>query len=388
MTKAPTKHGLERKFKSWRKGKSKFSSKKGSLKKQLRGHERLLSKLPEDEDDRRKELQKKIHDLKLEIGEKEQHLQEKKHAERSHGQKFLDRQRLVRKEKQERNGKSRKDELYKLALDQVYVAHHPNDVKYMPLYQKGSRVVDQSRQLYRRAVTRKRILKLLSSSSAPGRCNWIPKDQYARLPKDWTIQDEEKIFGGSISRKDIKQKKEQGTDDSRFVVASNHDALLQAAEQAETELNKEEEADDNKSVEVKSSVKSVGDSSSSSDSSSDDEEDAEAKQTETAHPVQSDTSSDDSDSDSSSSDDDSDDENIQKKPDLSLQRLIPNKEVDDEEEDDFLLDDNADEKKDGGNVFQNTAAQLPALGQRGDKSKGWETQRQRPGQYKKQRVRR
>lgn len=379
MMRDPTKHGLERKFKSWRKGKSKHASKKGSLKQQMRGHMRLLAKLPEDQVDRRKDLQQKIDDLKLGIGQKEQHLHEKKNAERSHGPKFLDRQRLVRKEKQERKGNNRKDELFKIALDQVYVAHHPNDVKYMPLMQKGNRVVDQSRQLYRRAVTRKRILKMLSSSSAPNRINWIPKEQYARLPKDWTIQDEEKTFGGSVTRKDIKQKKEQGANDSRFAMASNHDALLQAATQAETELEKEEEVFDTKSVE------SVGDSSSSSDSSSDDE-DTEAKQTENAEPKQSDTSSDDSDS--SSSDDDSDDDSIQKKPALNSKRLVPDKVEDEDEEDDFLLDEDADEAKDGGNVFQNTAAHLPALGERGDKSKGWETQRQRPGQYKKRRVRR
>ena len=347
------------------------------MKQQLRGQERLLTKLPADQEDRRKELQQKIDDLKLQINEKDQHLQEKKNAERSHGQRFLDRQRLVRKEKQERSGKNRKSELTKIALDQVYVAHHPNDVKYMPLFQKGTRVVDQSRQLYRRAVTRKRILKQLSSSSPPSRCDWIPKDQYDRLPEDWTIQDEEKTFGGSISRMGIKQKKEKGADDSRFALEASHDALLQAADQIKTELDKEEEidGDDEKNPKDDESMDSVGDSSSSSDSSSD-EEDVVQKKT-------SDTSSDDSDS--SSSEDGSQDDDVQERPTLSSQRLVQESE---DEEDDFLLDGDPDGSNDGGNVFQKTSAQLPALGEKGDKSKGWETQRQRPGQYKKRRVRR
>ena len=57
---------------------------------------------------------------------------------------------------------------------------------------------------------------------------------------------------------------------------------------------------------------------------------------------------------------------------------------DEESVDDFLLDANEDT-----NVFQKTTAQLSAFDNvRGDKSKGWETQRQRPGQFKRRRVRR
>merc|ERR1712146_470795 len=115
----------------------------------------------------------------------------------------------------------------------------PNGVKYMPLFQKGERVVDQSRQLYRRAITRRRILRELASK--PNTSSWIPQDQYKRLPNNWSIQDEEKVFGGSISRKRTKGKKTMHTDDSRFALASQHEALLQAADQIEIELKKEED---------------------------------------------------------------------------------------------------------------------------------------------------
>ena len=98
ITKAPSKHGLERKFKSWRKGKSQKANKRSSLKQQLRGLERLLAKKGDEDDDKKVELETKIRELKEEIDSKQQVLQEKKHAERSHGARFLDRQRLTRKD--------------------------------------------------------------------------------------------------------------------------------------------------------------------------------------------------------------------------------------------------------------------------------------------------
>jgi hypothetical protein len=411
MFKTPTSHGMDRKFKSWRKGKSQKASKKGSLKTQLRGHTRMLTKVPEDQTDRRNGLQQKIQELTAEINQKEQNLVEKKNAERAHAPRFLDRKKLTRKERQERNGENRDRELYKLALDEVYAAHHPNDIKYMALFQKGQRVVDQSRQLFRRAVTRKRILNLLASSSAPTPCNWITKDQYDRLPKDWTIQDEENTFGGSVSRKDVKQKKVLQTDDSRFALAPQHEGLLQAADEMETELDKEEgdAADPNKTVLNSSSSDDSDDdqakvetkatnankvkenaADSSSDSDSSDDSDMDAETSPTSNVKGNKASSKVASDSSSSSDSDSDDEDEVKedaKP-TSLPKSTPEPvEMHGDEVDDFLIDDDKDQN-DSANVFQNASTHLPGLSVRGDKSKGWETQQQRPGDYKKKRVRR
>lgn len=94
IVKAPTKHGLDRKFKPWRRGKSEKSNKRSSLKQQLRGIERLLQKLPEGDKERRDELENKVTTLKQEIDEKQKVIQEKKHADKAHGQRFLDRQRV------------------------------------------------------------------------------------------------------------------------------------------------------------------------------------------------------------------------------------------------------------------------------------------------------
>ena len=301
--KVPTKHGLDRKFKPWRKGKSSKSKKRSSLKQQLRGHERLLAKIvntaekdPKQEgggeEEKTQELKNKITALKQEIAEKQQSMVEKKHAEKSHGQRFLDRQRLTRLEKKVRksdvDNNEQEKQLIKLALDQVYVAHHPNDVKYMPLFKYGKRVVDQSRHLFRRAVTRKRILKDVKTYT---KVSWIIANQYERLPTkdEWTIQDEERVFGGSVSRSNKDNTKSVSkTEDSRFAMASNHEAVLKAAEQAESELlqqdKEEEQNNDGDNMDIidsgnKKTKTSKGDSkkddsssSSSDDSDSDDEE--------------------------------------------------------------------------------------------------------------------
>ena len=72
MPRPPSKHGLERKFKPWRRGKSAMSKvtsndgshskkPKGSLRHQLRGKERLLAKLlnPQARQAERDEMDKK-----------------------------------------------------------------------------------------------------------------------------------------------------------------------------------------------------------------------------------------------------------------------------------------------------------------------------------------
>ncbi|VEU44935.1 unnamed protein product [Pseudo-nitzschia multistriata] len=441
----PTKHGLDRKFKPWRKGKSANSNKRSSLKQQLRGHERLLSKILKSaenkdgaDETRTKELKSKIAALKIEISQKQQSMVEKKHAEKAHGQRFLDRQRLTREEKKVRksNGADQEQQLLKLALDKVYVAHHPNDVKYMPLFKHGKRVTDQSRQLFRRAVTRKRILRDINKVT---RVNWIGSDQYERLPKDeWTIQDEERVFGGSVSRSN---KEKTGsvtkTEDSRFAMASNHEELLRAAAEAESDLLQQDDhtakPGTSGSAEPEKGVTEKNDSSSSDDDSSDSEDEevnplsntaktsrnesaAQQKAKEENSSSSSDSDSSDSDSDddetktssskadtskrksasgSSTSDSDSssdsdsdssDDEGDDKKQSsgANLQTSTTSSEDEEEEVDDFLVDATGDH-----DVFKKPAVKVPAMSAyRGDKSKGFDTQSQRPGEYRKKRIRR
>ena len=135
MPRPPSKHGLEKKFKPWRKGKSNTAAKKKSCpKNQLRGQVRLLAKFESNSDpDKRKELEESIFALKKEIADKEGIEKERQHAQQSHGVRFLERQRLFRMEKAVRKliddandtneQASYQQELNRIALDQVYVAH-------------------------------------------------------------------------------------------------------------------------------------------------------------------------------------------------------------------------------------------------------------------------
>jgi hypothetical protein len=448
MYKTPSKHGLDRKYKPWRKGKSEHSKNRSSLKKQLRGYTRLSTQLQNghinktndnsnkneaddgDEDDVDNQalinVQQKIDTLRQEISQKQQSMQEKKHAEKAHGQRFMDRQRLTRQEKVARKLTStteREEWLYKLALDKVYVAHHPMDVKYMPLFKRGQRVIEFSRTLYRRAVTRKRILRDLSSSSLQhNRVAWIAADLYDRLPKEWSIQDEERVFGGSIARqnKNKQQDHPATSQDARFAVAlTQQEALLKAADDIEATLKQEEEdvdEPDKRYAEKEESDRSSNSSEGSTSGEDDDPVDLlqddnptnksqKTKLQQLASMKHDDNGSDsDSSGSSSSSSSSSNDSDHEEASDTIGTKLpLPSKaggeprvrkreqlafgiDREHDEDDDFLVD-ATEEHKD---VFQTSAAQkIPAWNPvRGDKSQGWQTQMQRPGEFKRQQKRR
>ena len=84
--KPPTKHGLERKYKPWRKGKSaKFEAGKksnASQKNQLRGQKRLLSKLQNNNASAEsiEAVKQKISQIQKDIAEYEAREKEKKNA--------------------------------------------------------------------------------------------------------------------------------------------------------------------------------------------------------------------------------------------------------------------------------------------------------------------
>merc|ERR1712194_771347 len=126
----------------------------------------------------------------------------------------------------------------------------------------------------------KRILRDLADSSlisTKSKVTWIGIDQYERLPKDWTIQDEENFFGGSISRSSNKNSTKKTKEDARFTIAPNHEMLLKAAEQAKSDLRQEDEKGKDKVPKKIVGEKLVGKagrqvSKCDSSSSSDDEE--------------------------------------------------------------------------------------------------------------------
>lgn len=404
MPKPPSKYGLERKYKSWRKGKSAKAKSKGSLKQQLRGKERLLAKLPETESERRQEIEQQIQELKTEIEGKQIVEKERQNAKDSHGLRFLERQRLTRNERSlrkllaaasTREEKTRFEaELQRIALDQVYVAHFPHDMRYIPLFRNGVRMVDvNARKLARRATTRKRILKNLGED----RVKWIAADQYERLPLEWSVEMEKKTFAAAVNGDTA----EAEIIDNRFAASlPQHAALLEAAEQAEIEARKELE--EQKEPENIMEGTDSSDESSEDNSSSDDEANPltesrnETKQTtKEDESIDSESSDGDRSSDSeaqaklpqaneSSSDEDSSSDSDSSDEDETSRTLKLSNEISIAEEfDDFLVPATNDV-----NVFDKARHDAPQNDfVSGDKSKGWATQRQRPGQFKKRRTR-
>ena len=437
MPRLPSKHGLERKYKSWRRGKSKTAKasdkplSKTSLKNQLRSHQRFLAKVTDDK--LRKEVLETIERVKQEIVVKEAKEREKDNASKSHGARFLERQKLVRleaqarkeleKARQTKGATTSKDDsstinenLFRIALDQAYVAHYPHEIKYQPLFRKGGRIVDNGRTVVWRAITRKRCLQNLHP-----RVGWISNDQYERLPDEWSVELEKQVFGYQKTKAKKTQNGSEGTNDSRFTFSTNQDKMVQTVDQIESKLLEEERAQtkddqekdndsDNSTDEADPLLtngaardkvdrnKASGDTTSDSESDSSDDNDKEDQDDDASSSSSSDddtssSSNDDSSSSSGSSSDSSDDDSDQ---DSSSQAVVKKKtetqpqsaDKDDRDKDDEPFDDFFTPAKDDTDAFANARQDNSNRDfAKGDKSMGWATQRQRPGEWKKKRKR-
>ena len=440
MVKAPSlsskpAHGLDKKYKSWRRKQSKNASSSGSLKQQLRGQERLLLKFQQQQSDdidndtsRLEQLKDRIQQLQQQIADRQQTDRTKQFAKDSHGTRFLERQKLTRMEAKARNETT---SLLALALDLAYVAHYYPvvDQKYLPLLRQGERRVDDKKRLVKRAAIRARILQALPTAE---RVKWIAADLYDMLPtseKEWTVDDERRVFGCETENGGTNSKAAALLEDDRFTVKPQQDAILQAALELEQNLeddddeevvaarNKEDDSSQSSHDDVGSGdsedddadplthTKSIGsskpsvipnaskanrpqqgDDESSSDSSSSDDSDSESPDAEGDPAKNGDQDDDDSSSSSSSSSAASVDDRSGKDVKAVPSPTVAASRVDDDE-DDFLVA--ADDDAGAAKAFDKPKMFVPGMDRnRGDKSKGWETQRQRPGQFKKRRVRR
>ena len=403
MVKAPSSHGLDRKYKSWRRGKSQNSKRRSSLKQQLRGHERLLQRATDE--NHRRDLLQKIQQLQQEIDSKQKMERERQNAKKSHGARFLERQKLVRMERNVHKNSNlssaqKERELTKIALDQVYVAHYPMDyAKYLPLFYQGVRRVDHRRLLTRRAQIRTRVLSLLLllPEQEQETKSWISAQQYERarsVKKEWSVEQEVAWFGEASSSSAA-----AATQDERFAVPTQqHEALLAAAERMEAELDQGEEAN------------SKGDNDSRSSIS--DEDDADPLKPQSKAPVKgrslpeaekqrsegnASTSSDDSSVTSSSESSSSSSSgggtrrneaqdskaatNTKSCGSVDNKNNPLNGNDDNMEDDDFFAP--ATDSPEGKIIFDNPKERMSASDPfKGDKSKGWATQRQRPGQFR------
>jgi hypothetical protein len=451
------KHELDRKYKKWRRGMSKkagansssgaATGTKGSLKQQLRGKERLLGRLQqqqpqegpaENAPELLDKLREEIQEIRQEMELKQTLEKERRNAVKSHGTRFLERQRLTRMERAIKVGRghhvqSDKDckMLQKIALDMVYVGYHPHDVKYQPLFCKGSRVVDDRRALIKRANTRRRILQEIKTLHDQGRrkVNWISLEQYQRLPQvdHWTVELERQFFGeraaGGSRAKDSSSADEGDDDRFKLGVNQKHAAILAAADQVEAELDMDLQVRADERDDLGSSDDSLPSEKCSTGSSDDDHDDEglhlsshsisgsneEGKFTisrgkttkrhkaKTKEAVQHNMAVNDSTETgritpkSPFSDAASEPTNNKRakgfhENDLEEESNNAKRDTDEEIDDDDFLVPAFDEDI---NAFTNPEKKPynSLAGRTHDKSHGWETQRQRPGQFKRRKTR-
>ena len=438
MPRPPTRHGLEKKFKPWRKGKStknkspgatggSSSKSRASLKNTLRSQRRLLQKLPADgsscDPAARAVVEATIAQLEAEIAAKQQTQKERKNAEKYHQVRFFDRQRLVRLERTVRRSLDEaaaaadaeeaarlRAELDDIVRDKLYVAFFPNDTKYFSLFRGGERVVDDAPTAEKRQMIRNRIAQEYHGGRLTSK-SWFNLDEIKEMKSPLAAKSSDGSDPSAGKRKRAADASTKSTnkavkkvasgkkeeDDRDGVVARN----VKASKEGGNKGNDSSDGDGSSSSSTSSSgdddsdseqhktkviakptakddVEEIGDSdsSSSSSSSSSDSSDSDS------------SSSSDSDSSSDSSSDDSEDEgeNSNKKTLKAEPQPKMPAAANEESDDDFFADDG-----DGKDVFEKAAQYSTGYEYeeaKGDKSRGWTTQKQRPGQWKKNRNKR
>ena len=268
--------------------------------------------------------------------------------------KFFERKKLTRMEKRARRqldeAKTANDtesiekceqELSKVLLNVQYVDHYPKDEKYIALFaDRGNGIQeDDERTASKRGRIREKIAATLAGVDIP------------------------------VQERSIKMCIAKSSDNSSQQRIKLMQYNVASEEQDDSKKMRNDEEVRTTSVGDKSSVKVDSPSSSSSDPSSDD-------------------SSSSDNSSCSSSDDESTDEPEKKVSALPVEQkataTFQDDSDDDDSHDDFFTENNEEEAAD---VFANaTEATLEReLGIRGDKSQGWATQRQRPGEFKRRR---
>mmetsp|Transcript_10693 Transcript_10693/g.16226 ORF Transcript_10693/g.16226 Transcript_10693/m.16226 type:complete len:386 (-) Transcript_10693:87-1244(-) len=384
MARVPSSHGLERKYKPWRKGKSYKAKKGGSLKSQLRSKNRLLSKVTDEE--QKLKIQDDINILRGAMVVKEKEELEKKNADKYRQAKFFERQKLTRMEskmkKKISEAKAAADfedvqkctiMLEQICMDQLYVAYFPNDIKYYPLFSNGNRIVDDEKSAKKREDIRNGIIERIQSGKIIHKKNWVNLSVL-------------KAKGFDVDMKQPIRDKDEEKVDTRFAADNDFDTKLASNETKATSNISNKKAD--------AKIESSSDSSSSdSDSDSKSKTAGEKTTSAPAAPLKTDAdniptvgnSSSSSDSDSSSdSESDSSDSDNDAETRNQVKTLAQKEEegMDEESDDDFLVDDSGD-----ADAFAKAKKEKNYLEERNDKSQGWKTQKQRPGEWKKKRER-
>jgi len=407
MPRPPSAHGLERKFKPWRKGKGRRApsqdgetevrvESRGSLKNRLRSQRRLLAKLKSttvekgntEGESMSANAEKRIEEFEELIKEKEMKEKEKAITLKYRTVRFYERRKLMRMENTALRGleegkkagnkhtiETKTKELRNITRDMAYVAHFPKGRKYVSLFSSNGNNDNASR--IQNEVRDEIIAKL--------------QRKEIEVPRSWSAQE----HGSSrVSYTDFEENTEDEKNNIKVDKASNSDSDSDSSsmpsESSDDEISEDEKLV--KKVDKSSCGISDGSSSESSDSDSSD--------------TSSSSSSMDSDCDDSDSDklktSVSDNKCISNKPDKVENTLVKgeitsstknesNKQSDNESdsEDSFLVCDN-DNNSDEKNSFSNPSIRLVKYDgkNQGDKSKGWSTQNQKPGEWNRRHLNR
>lgn len=363
------------------------------MKHQLRGLERLLKRTTDET--HVKQLQEQIQSLKAEMDTKQVVDKQRDHAKQSHGTRFLERQKLVRMERNIRSNPNMHDkeqELLKIALDQIYVAHFPMDFKYLPLFRQGSRRVDIRKILIKRAKLRNQILQnfFQNEDSANSAKSWIVSEQYDRVKTVltrkgskqalWTLEQEQSMFGEASI-----ENGHAARDDPRFQQSATdaQNVLLAAVEQAEAAAeafievdaprkasNEEVDSDiEDDADPLKDAIAKRAPSVASKEPSSPQQERQRGEAEKEDDAIGESSSSDDSSDDDSSSDDTISNEDDDKHESIAR---IPITKNNDEDDDFFMAYSETNDDKD---AFNKPKERMVPVGRvKGDKSQGWATQ--------------
>jgi len=302
---------------------------------------------------------------------------EKKNATKYHQVKFVERQKLTRLEKKCKRdldeAKAAADfddvekqtkELERICMDQLYVAYYPNDTKYISLFANGVRLHDDEKTAKRREEIRNKIVEMI-------------KNREINTKKSWVNMAVLEAKGFAVDMTNMTN--EDGGKDSTDVKMS---AAMKEATSAAAKKKLSTAKNGNNSDSSSAPSSSDGESSSEDDSVEPSKEKSISVEAKDVIPTVGESDSSDSDSsDSGSSDSDGDDDDNEE----VSKGVVHNDDDDDESDDDFLVDDSGD--KDITQVFANAKRETEDYNLKGDKSKGWKTQKQLPGEFKKRRER-
>jgi hypothetical protein len=351
---------------------------KGSLKNQLRCKKRLLSKITDEEV--KAKIEHEMREIEEEIKLRNLKEKEKKFASKYHRIKFVERQKLTRLEKKCKKKleeatvaadfeeiEKYKTQLEQICMDQLYVAYYPNDRKYISLFANGIRLKDDEKTAKRRDDIRQHIVDKIKNKEIKIKKTWVNmsvlKAKGFEIDMDNVVLEDEKSEGPmSAAMKEAAAMAEKMKNDSNEkskkekLNSSNDEAMVSSG------VDEDEKEDVKEDLAVVDTIPTVGDSDSSSE-----EDDSSSSSSSSSD---SDSSSSLSSSDSDSSDDDEDNDDAMQE---------------EESDDDFLVEDSGENNV--KEVFAKAKREKGTYGIKGNKSQGWKTQRQRPGEFKKKRQR-